>query len=209
LAAFWSLGIRPVVDIFLHPLESQYEILDLGTIKEKNIHKVVVLTGGGYSVRDGLFSSAFPHASVYRFLGGVELCARIGRDCELIFSGSAGRSRRELATAKVMEELELLIVPEAKVQSESKSGSTAEHAANLKPLVEDSPFLLVTSAIHMPRAMRSFRRAGLNPVAYPVDVLSSEGPYSWEDFAPSVENLWKFGVALREYQALIFYSLMK
>jgi uncharacterized SAM-binding protein YcdF (DUF218 family) len=106
-----------------------------------------------------------------------------------------------------MEKLCLLIVPECKVESEAKSGSTAEHAINLKPLVENSPFLLVTSAIHMPRAMRSFRRAGLNPIAYPVDFLAVDGNYGWTSFIPSVENLWKVNVALREYMALAFYTV--
>ena len=107
----------------------------------------------------------------------------------------------------MMEELSLLIVSDLEVDSEAKSGNTAEHAVNLEPLVGDTRFLLVTSAIHMPRAIQSFKRAGLNPVPYPVDFLALGGGYGWMDFIPSTENLWKISVALREYLALLFYAL--
>ena len=73
--------------------------------------------------------------------------------------------------------------------------------------VVGKPFAIVTSAVHMPRAMRSFKRAGLNPIGYPVDFLTAEGSYGWMGFIPSVENLWKVNVALREYMALAFYTM--
>jgi uncharacterized SAM-binding protein YcdF (DUF218 family) len=59
----------------------------------------------------------------------------------------------------------------------------------------------------MPRAMRSFKKAGLNPIPYPVDFLTVEGGYGWMSVVPSVENLWKVNVALREYMAMVFYTV--
>jgi len=55
--------------------------------------------------------------------------------------------------------------------------------------------------------MRSFKRAGLNPIAYPVDFLAVEGDYGGMSLIPSVENLWKLNVAFREYLALLFYTI--
>ena len=207
LALLWLLGTRPVAKVVLSPLENCYTAPTLSNLEKQSVRQVVVLTGGGYPVRGGLLSSAFPHGSAYRFLGGVELSSRLGPDCLIIFSGSAGRERRDLATADTMKELSLLLISGPEVLAEAQSGSTSEHPANVKPLLRSSPFVLITSAVHMPRAMRSFKRAGLNPIAYPVDFLAVEGDYGWMSLIPSVENLWKLNVAFREYLALLFYTI--
>jgi uncharacterized SAM-binding protein YcdF (DUF218 family) len=207
LIGFWLICTRPVADEVLKPLESCYTPYDIQSLKKEDIRQVVVLTGGGYPVSGEILSSAFPHGSVYRFLGGIELCTRLGPDCRIIFSGSAGRQRRNLTTAETMKELSLVLNPEREVLAECQSGSTAEHPANVRPMLQEKPFLLVTSAVHMPRTMRTFQKAGLKPIAYPVDFLATSGRYGWESWIPSAENLWKTNVALREYLALTFYTL--
>jgi uncharacterized SAM-binding protein YcdF (DUF218 family) len=207
MVLIWILGTRPVSESVLSPLENCYTAPDITSLEEQSVHQVVVLAGGGYPIRGQILSSAFPHASIYRFIGGLELSSRLGSNCKLIFSGSAGRGNRERTTAIAMRELALLVAPGLKVSAEARSGSTAEHPGNVKPLLDDKPFVLVTSAVHMPRAMRSFKRVSLDPIAYPVDFLSVEGDYGWMSFVPSVENLWKLNVALREYMALAFYTV--
>lgn len=209
LMLIWCGGTKPVLNFLVNPLERQYEVPEIALLRDQRIQQIVVLTGGGYAMREGSLASAFPSASVYRFLGGLELCARLRLDCRIIFSGSAGRQKRDLATAESMKDLSLLLNPRCDVVAEARSGSTAEHPANVRPMLQSEPFLLVTSAVHMPRAMQMFKTAGISPIAYPVDFLRSEGPHGWRDFVPSAENLWKLGVALREYQALAFYGLMK
>jgi uncharacterized SAM-binding protein YcdF (DUF218 family) len=170
------------------------------------VRQVVVLTGGGYAIRDGLLSSAFPQASAQRFLGGLELCAKLGPECRLVFSGSAGRGRGNLATALAMRDLAALVRPAGSVAGEAESHSTRDHPGKVRPLLSPGPFALVTSAFHMGRALRSFRAAGLDPIPYPVGRLA-HGGYGWADLLPSVESLWVAGVALREYQARLLYAV--
>src|SRR3546814_14992278 len=58
------------------------------------------------------------------------------------------------------------------VRFEAQSRNTAENARLTAALVgqgDGRPWLLVTSAWHMPRAVASFRAAGLEVLAYPVD----------------------------------------
>jgi uncharacterized SAM-binding protein YcdF (DUF218 family) len=206
LVIFWLLSTRPVAEVALRPLERQYNAPSIESLKEKGISDVVVLTGGGFPVRGELMSAAFPHGSIYRFLGGLELCSQLGPDCHLIFSGSAGRSQRDLAIAEIMKKLVMILEPQRRVSAESLSGSTAEHPRNVKKILGDESFILVTSAYHMPRAMRSFRKAGLKPIAYPVDFMT-QGNYIWNDWLPSAESLWKVQVVFREYIALVFYTV--
>ncbi len=85
----------------------------LPDLQKQGVKQVVVLTGGGYSIQGEMLSSSFPHASMHRFLGGLEVCSRLGQDCVIIFSGSAGRQRGDLTVALTMQELSRLIAPGA------------------------------------------------------------------------------------------------
>ena len=203
LLILWFLGTGAAVNVALRPLEEQYAAPEISSLRKHGVHRVVVLTGGGYRPQEERLHSAFPHASLVRFLGGLELAARLGPDCKIIFSGSAGRGR-ELTTAKTMEELSRLLSPERVIAAEAESDSTGEHPGRVKPMVGSEPFVLVTSAVHMPRSMRVFRRAGLRPVAYPVDFLTRP-PSGWRDWIPSTEVLWKLNAGFREYLATFFY----
>jgi len=206
LAAAWLLACPPVAELFLRPLEGRFPRPTLGELTGSGVRQVVVLTGGGYQESGGLWSSAFPAASAHRFLGGVELCARLSPDCRLIFSGSAGRGRGHLATAESMGRLATALLPGHRILAEADSDSTAEHPGNVRPLLDDGPFLLVTSAYHLPRAVRSFRRAGLDPIPYPVDRAVHPGR-DWSGWLPATEGLTLLQLAWREYQALLLYTL--
>jgi uncharacterized SAM-binding protein YcdF (DUF218 family) len=206
LALVWLVATRPVAEATISPLERQYATPDTAAVAARGVKQVVVLTGGGYANSSDTLSASFPHASAYRLLGGLELAARLGPDCRLIFSGSAGRGNTDIATALVMQTYARQLQPDREILAEAASNSTGDHPGNVRPFVGDAPFALVTSASHMPRAMWVFRHAGLDPVAYPVDRLALGG-YGALDAVPSVDNLWTEQAALREYLAFAFYRL--
>ena len=62
--------------------------------------------------------------------------------------------------------------PRDRIVLEDKSRNTAENAEFTRRLVDPKPgerWLLVTSAMHMPRSVGAFRKAGFPVEAYPVD----------------------------------------
>lgn len=84
-------------------------------------------------------------------------------DSKLVVTGKG--VAKERTEASVMKELaQSLGVPEERIITEEESRNTREHSMNLFPIVGDHPFILVTSALHMPRAMHAFRKYGLNPI---------------------------------------------
>jgi uncharacterized SAM-binding protein YcdF (DUF218 family) len=206
LAAGWLLSTRPVAELALRRLECRYAQPSVAALRAAGVRQVLVLTGGGYPQQGELLASDFPQATTFRYLAGVELCSRLGPDCRLVFSGSAGRGARDLATAVSMQELTRLLQPQREVAAEADSDTTAEHPGNVRPLLGGEPFALVTSAYHLPRAMTLFHRAGLDPVPYPVDFLA-QGRYRWNDWLPSAESLWKLDVAFTETLARAYYLL--
>ena len=96
-------------------------------------------------------------------------------------------------------------VPDDRIVMEERSLNTIENMHETGALVGTAPIALVTSAYHMPRALRLARRAGLNAAAFPTDwqVIPGASPW-WEYSWPSVAALAASGIALREYLALAF-----
>ena len=97
-------------------------------------------------------------------------------------------------------------VPEDAIAWESVSRNTYENALAVREFLGDKPFVLVTSAFHMLRAMEVFRRLGMSPIPAPCGqrALRDYTPY---DLVPRAINLWHSAHALREYLAILWYRI--
>jgi uncharacterized SAM-binding protein YcdF (DUF218 family) len=67
------------------------------------------------------------------------------------------------------------------------------------------PWLLVTSAWHMPRAMATFEKAGWNVTPYPVDFRTGRST-PWTDYSLS-DGAAKWQLVLHELLGLWVYQL--
>jgi uncharacterized SAM-binding protein YcdF (DUF218 family) len=78
----------------------------------------------------------------------------------------------------IKEQLVQLGIPAGDIYTDPFSRNTIENAANTKKLVDSlhmsGPFLLITSALHMPRASRLFIKQGLQVQPYPCDFSSRQ-----------------------------------
>jgi uncharacterized SAM-binding protein YcdF (DUF218 family) len=134
-------------------------------------------------------------------------------DARLAFVGGSGRLFPEgdaVEAHMIRMSLPDLGIPEARVVFEEKSRNTAENAELAKALLQPKPgerWLLVTSAWHMPRAVGSFRKAGFDVVAYPVDFQTVGPDRLNEPFARAAEGLDKTDMGAREWIGLLAYYL--
>ena len=81
---------------------------------------------------------------------------------------------------------ESLGVPRSDIIVLDRPKDTEEEALAVKRAIGDAPFLLVTSASHLPRAMIFFRHAGLDPLPAPANQLAVTSPLNpWERAIPS------------------------
>lgn len=97
----------------------------------------------------------------------------------------------------------------ARVSFERESRNTFENAvlsAQQLGAEKDRPWLLVTSAAHMPRAMATFRKAGVNVTAYPVDYQSAAIDLP---FLYSLDGgVWEYALIVREYLGAVVYRVL-
>jgi uncharacterized SAM-binding protein YcdF (DUF218 family) len=99
-------------------------------------------------------------------------------------------------------------VPQHHVLGEAKSRDTFEGAVEVAKLLKQKGwrrYLLVTSAVHMPRSMLAFSTAAPLPIPAPGDFTLREWKLSPLDFAPTESAARHIAVTLHEYVGLVNY----
>jgi len=104
---------------------------------------------------------------------------------------------------------ERLGISAIKIKIDPKSSNTWEHAENLNKMFQDKDIKigLVTSAYHMKRSEREFRKYFSHVIPLPSDYLYSSSPLSIMTFIPSSGSLYKFSTAFREMIGIAWYRI--
>lgn len=198
------VGAFPLGNLLLTPLEQRHAIPT-----EVETPSGIILLGGGEEARlaqdTGL--PEFNEAGD-RVLYTLVL-ARQFPEAPVHFTGSsASLINREGSGGHAMSALfELAGIEEDRVVIEYQARNTAENAAFLAEMVDDpsaGPWLLVTSAFHMPRSVETFCAAGWRGlIPYPVDVRTGDPVWrpNW-DFAGHIRDI---NIALKEWMGLFVY----
>jgi uncharacterized SAM-binding protein YcdF (DUF218 family) len=100
-------------------------------------------------------------------------------------------------------------VPADSILLESESANTYQNAVHTAELLAERGLervLLVTSALHMRRALATFRSAGVTALPTPTDYRVVEGPVTLLDLFPSAGALDGSTAAIREYVGYVVYD---
>ncbi|MGB5919460.1 YdcF family protein [Arcobacter sp.] len=171
-------------NFLISPLENQYK-------KQKNVDiskvEYILLLGGDFESR------------TYEV---IKLSLKL-KDAKIITSGYAGKMMiSDALYAK--NELISLGINENRIIMQEKPKDTIEEAKSIKKLLNNKPFILVTSAYHMPRAMKIFQMQGLNPIAVPTDFTVKEQK---SNSYLNVKDLRKVSIAIHEYIGLAWLKV--
>ncbi len=198
LALYVFLGTAVLSSWMIASLEKQYPRVqaeeDLRDAKQ-----IVILAG--YAEKHPLLplSSSVNFPSAYRLVEGLRI-ARMLPDSTVLVSGKG-------QVPAVMKELLVSMgMPAGKIQLDRDSVNTYESAINVKRLAGNRQLVLVTSAGHMPRAVRCFRKVGLDPAPAPTNHMRMLR-YRFTDFLPSPAQLVYSDLAVREYIGIFWYRL--
>ncbi|MFP1748778.1 envelope biogenesis factor ElyC [Lonsdalea quercina] len=176
------LSLQPVADRLLLPLESSYPTWHPG---QQRVGFIVVL-GGGYTFNpEWAPSSNLVGNSLARVTEGIRLY-HANPGAKLIFTGAAAKGNPVTSASTAARVAESLGVPAEDILQVGTARDTSEEAAGTARWVGQQPFLLVTSANHLPRAMRFFEGQGLHPIPAPANQLAITSPLNpWEKLFPS------------------------
>ena len=182
----------------MSPIEYAYPTIHDGR-EFPNARKIVVLAGWAAEDAAMPLSGRLSASAAYRVLLALELF-RDRPDCAVIVSGDD-------ITARVMSQvLAKLGVPEDKLVIEGRSLTTADSAVNLRPLLGDETFFLVTSSGHLPRALAVIEKQRLRAIPAPTD---HQLPRQWwrSELQPSPGSLTVSDLAIHEYLGRLYYRL--
>ncbi|BAY19754.1 hypothetical protein NIES21_56190 [Anabaenopsis circularis NIES-21] len=110
-------------------------------------------------------------------------------------------------------------VPSQAIIEEPLSLNTYQNAVNVKKILQSRGIhkvLLVTSAMHMPRSLKIFRRQSIDAIPAPTDFLVTQGELqelgstpkaALLNLLPNTDNLHQFTNALKEYIGNLIYGL--
>ena len=101
-------------------------------------------------------------------------------------------------------------VPPGDVWMEKRSEDSHDNATDTASFLKDQGvkrILLVTSAMHMPRAVATFEKTGLEVIPSPTDFLADAHPITTLDWMPSARALEKSHRALKERLGLVWYRI--
>ena len=203
-----ALTMLPLGHLVIRPLETHYP----ANPELSQVDGIVILGGGERSLRSAYWNQPQQERAGERLVLGAVL-ARQFPDAKVLFTGGSSRLLSRVGGSTeghVAHQLLLALgVEKERLLIEKQSRNTAENAvlsfAMAKPEAGEQ-WLLVTSAYHMPRSMRSFEQAGWKDmIAYPVDYQTGHfvDDIKW-DLADHM-NIWN--MALKEHLGRVVYAL--
>ena len=191
----------------LHTLEGQYPTLDVATIQTMSIGEgetpvrwIVVLAGGIADDPTLPFHIQISHDSRVRLFEAIRVYHRL-LGSNIILSGGIGFQTVPEATI-LSRVAQSFGVKKTDIVLEAQSRDTKDHPLFVKAIVENNPFILVTSAYHMPRAVRLFTKQGMVPIPAPAGRWKPNNNFWLGDLFPSSRGLRLAELAFHEYLGL-------
>ena len=192
----------------LGSLEWQYPPL---ARRPADTEAIVVLAGGTLTPYAYRARAQLAPNSVFRCLHAVEVYRQGPRRPIVVSGGEVDEVSPGITHARAMRDflVELGIAP-SDIIEEDRSRTTAENAAESAKILRDRGVrrvVLVTEATHMPRAMRAFRKQGVEAVASGCHYRSTRLRLDPFEFLPSPTAASKCQEAFHEWLGLAWYLL--
>lgn len=189
---------------FVRRIESTHAVLDPSTLNKNQFYHIFVL-GGGY-INDERVPPVGQLTLITqgRLNEGIRLHHQLDSSM-IIVSGFRANGVRSAGEVTWLAANSLGVAPEH-LDSLNSPRTTAQEAEAFKlRFGKESNLILVSDAMHLPRAMKIFQEAGFKPLAAPTNFLVREASAGGlPDFLPATDNLvmsnriiWEFFATLK------------
>lgn len=200
-SVMWLAAAAPVADYLLRSLETRHPL------SARIDGDVIILLGSAvYAGAPDMDGTGAPNAEACeRLLTAARLHRRTG--LPVILSGGRVYADQDLMGPVYRRFLVALGIPHDRIFLENKSRNTYENARYSWDLCRQNGYrhpLVVTHAVHMPRAMFCFRQLNVPAIPVPCGFRTWEGQeYHWSSFLP--RSFDGIAMALHEYFGLWAY----
>jgi len=206
--ALLIFGLLPTAIYIANPLETRFPRPQLPA----EIAGIILLSGAERPAASELYGEPQTGRHGGRYTTTLRLAARYP-EARVVYTGGPreqpGKGRLETQTAVAMELLGSLGLETSRLSFEQGSSDTCTNAANTQAFVRPvagENWVVVTSAMHMPRTVACFRAAGWDVIPYPADYQSVKGSWNAGSFQIA-GNLELLDMAAHEWLGLAYYRL--
>ena len=173
------------------------------------VYTAGIVPGGFASVDES--ADGYFNASSDRFIQAVKLYHNKKIKHLLISGGNGKKDNPDFGEAAfVKKELIQFGIPDSVIFIEDASNNTYENAIHSKRILDSlklsPPYLLITSAFHLPRAVITFKNAGVPVVGFPCNYTEGLDPFSWDDLLPRPSVLLTWDKFLKEWAGYVYYG---
>lgn len=145
-----------------------------------------------------------------RLLEGAHLAA-LHPEAKLLFTGGSANPWNQAAreASWAAEALKQMGVADDRLVVEDNSRNTYENALFTRQMLPAKPgevWVLVTSAMHLPRAVGVFRQTGWSVIPWPTNYLTG-GEEEWANEDIPLTRLYRLSRTLHEWIGLAYYRL--
>lgn len=201
-ACFYLFTTGPLPNFLMGRLEQGQQ--PVTSVHQLPKIKYIVVLSAGLRLNEGAPpTSQLDEASAMRVAEGVRLFHLLSGVPTLIMTGAGhwwDAGSRMAAYAQAMG------VPPDHLIPENTALDTYGNAMGVRDLVNQKPFLLVTSAAHMPRSLSIFQKLGMKPIPAPAD-FRHQTLFLGGDLLPSSYHLCSMDAASHEYLGSAYLHL--
>lgn len=204
---FLIISTAPIPNALISSLENRYPPITAETLQTLTTPCDIIVLGGGHSDDKNLSpNNQLSTTALGRLVEGIRIQKMIPGS-RLILSGYSGRS--EIPQALVLYNTALLLGtdPSSMAVQTSPVNTRMEAEEYSKIFGNSNTLILVTSAVHMPRAMMHLKKEGLSPIPAPANFIIKHGsrknPWRW---IPNAGNISKMETAVHEYVGMLVGS---
>lgn len=194
-------------NLLIQNLEERYPVVYTSDKDRSSDNLVVVLTSG--RVRSTLEGehAYLDEAGWNRALAAISLWRRIGG--RLLFNGGPGAGEGQSIADRMADLARASGVPENAIIVDGRARNTYENLSNTVPHMDRSRsrVWLVTSAIHLPRAMAVANKLGIRATPFPGDFRGNKA-LGWRGWFPNHNGSRDFERALHELLGILYYRVL-
>lgn len=206
LSIIYVLSVSLVSNILIRSLEDDYHPLKS---RVSNMDAIVVLTSGVRDLSHLGLSPAPDETSLYHLVHGIEIYRKM-RGVPLVISGGrADPTRPEISIGEALGRKAIeLGVPKSDLIIEDDSKNTYEGALRVNKILSGKDKIaLVTSAYHMGRSVKLYKKAGFEVSPAPTNFLGGDFEITFYSFIPTANSLKVSSTAIYEYFSRSWYVL--
>jgi len=205
IVLLYGFSIQPVSNYLSYQLEKDY--INIRPVEDEMTLDVIVALGGGlYNIRG--WNKTFPNeATTVRLIHAVKMYKAYNAK----FLVCSGKGDHKISEAELMEQMaEDFGVPRERIRIETKSENTYQHAVEFNKMFIDKDIKigLVTSAYHMKRSEKEFRKFFSNVQPLPSGYLhATPARTAAIRYIPQSQWLSNNTLVLREHVGRLWYRI--